>query len=146
MGIFFLKHLPLLIQVIIVGPTSEWLKYQHEKVTIFPFHRKQEYSFKMILSNVMTEDIYISIDKDVLHSSEVITNWDQGVMTVKTLIDYLRQLLLHKRVIGIDICGEAPLSPINLFSPKHSNAIQKNEEVNLKILEVSLGLQQKYLA
>lgn len=50
------------------------------------------------------DPIYLSIDKDVLAKSVVETNWDQGVMTEKALLDCIR--LLRPRVFAADITGE----------------------------------------
>ncbi|MGR6009077.1 hypothetical protein ACT7CZ_15665, partial [Bacillus cereus] len=38
-------------------------------------------------------------------------------------------------IYGIDICGELPVYPSQLFLPKYKNAIQKNEQANLQILK-----------
>ena len=48
--------------------------------------------------------IYLSIDKDVLTSGAVRTNWDQGVMSADELLGAVR--LLRGRLLGLDVCGE----------------------------------------
>ena len=42
---------------------------------------------------------------------------------------------MNKSIYGIDICGELPVYPSQLFLPKYKNAIQKNEQANLQILK-----------
>ena len=49
--------------------------------------------------------LYISVDKDVMNTSECITNWDQGDLTIAELEDLLTGLATGRRVIGADICG-----------------------------------------
>ncbi|WP_044893360.1 arginase family protein [Bacillus alveayuensis] len=139
---FALQNIPYLKHVLIVGPTSKAYNFQHQKVTIFSFHKEQNYSPKLILSNIKTDNIYISIDKDVLHKEEAATNWDQGKMKLKTLLSFLEQILVQKRVIGMDICGESPLSHGRFFSA----SIRKNETANLKVLQTCIRLQERSLA
>jgi arginase family enzyme len=145
---FALENIPLLKQVIIIGPTVEKIHpLDSSKVTIFPFYHRRNYSSKLILSNIQTENVYISIDKDVLHPSEAVTNWNQGNLSLSTLIQYLQEILKNKNVYGIDICGEMPASPIDLFHPVYKESIQKNELANLKILQTCLDdTRQKILA
>lgn len=133
---FALKELPLLQQVVIIGPTTAISRHPTDpRVVIFPFDGSQKYSIKSILSTIQTQNIYISIDKDVISRSEVITNWDQGTMDLDTLTEYLESILTKKQVEGIDICGEAHISPVNKVLPNYQSIIQKNEAANLRILQ-----------
>jgi arginase family enzyme len=52
------------------------------------------------------ENIYISIDKDVLSKACVNTNWDQGDMSLDELYSILGELFANNNVIGMDVCGE----------------------------------------
>lgn len=54
------------------------------------------------------EKIYLSIDKDVLATTEVHTNWDQGSLSTEQLIHQLHCIFHETKVIGADICGEDP--------------------------------------
>jgi len=49
--------------------------------------------------------LYLSIDLDILSPQYIRTVWDQGDMTVSELLDRIRELTLHHRIIGVDICG-----------------------------------------
>ncbi|MCX7156083.1 MAG: hypothetical protein NTW45_06525 [Rhodocyclales bacterium] len=51
--------------------------------------------------------IYLSIDKDVLASTEARTNWDQGVMRVDELGAAIR--LLKGRIVASDITGDVSI-------------------------------------
>lgn len=42
---------------------------------------------------------------------------------------------MNNSVYGIDVCGELPVYPSQLFLPKYTNAIKKNEKTNLQILK-----------
>jgi arginase family enzyme len=137
---FALEHIPMMKQVIIIGPSSAKVdSSRFSKVTIFPFDRQQNYSSKLILSTIQTDTVYISIDKDVLNQTDAVTNWDQGNMSILTLTQYLQDILKHKDIYGLDICGEAPSSPIHLFLSTYKDSIQKNETANTKILQTCLG-------
>ena len=49
--------------------------------------------------------LYISVDKDVMSTSECITNWDQGDLSLSGLGEVLTELAEGRRIIGADICG-----------------------------------------
>ena len=52
-----------------------------------------------------SEPIYLSLDKDVLSTQVVQTNWDQGVMQLDELTSAIR--MLQERIIGSDVVGDA---------------------------------------
>ncbi|CAA7626470.1 arginase family protein [Magnetospirillum sp. UT-4] len=53
-----------------------------------------------------TERVYVTIDKDVLHADEAVTNWDQGEMRLDHILACLRVLAGSHAIVGIDVCGE----------------------------------------
>lgn len=56
-------------------------------------------------------------------------------MKISTLLKCLHSLIRNKNVYGIDICGELPVYPSQLFLAKYAIAIKKNEKANLQILK-----------
>ena len=54
----------------------------------------------------LSSNIYLSIDKDALHTQEAATNWDQGSLTFEQLANTLQILAQNRKILGIDICGE----------------------------------------
>lgn len=136
---YALKDIPLLQRAVIIGPTNI-LEHQinHPRVCVFPFINGDYYAKRSILSAIHNQNVYISIDKDVLNTIEASTNWDQGVMNLATLTGYLEGILISKQVEGVDVCGEAHLSPTDLLLPDYQTLIQKNETANLKILQTCL--------
>jgi hypothetical protein len=67
---------------------------------------------KLIQDHILTADshpVYLSIDKDVLSSRVVRTNWDQGVLTEESLIDAARFLKPH--ILAADVTGEISFHP-----------------------------------
>jgi arginase family enzyme len=136
-----IEKLPMLQKVIVVGASRE-LEDQNpprvrEKVTLFsyPYAGTLESLSHSIVSNVPTDTVYISIDKDVLDRSEAVTNWDQGNMTIHDLVRLVRSILTHYKVSGVDICGEYPLSPLGIFRADSGRIIRKNELANRIILD-----------
>lgn len=141
---FALKKIPLLKQVIIIGPTSvQSHQTRLPRVTIYPFNIKHPYYLKSVLSSIHTEHIYISIDKDVLNTFEAETNWDQGAMDLQTLTQYLKLLFEKRDVEGVDICGESKISTVSQFLPDFQRTIKKNENANLMILRECLNSSSK---
>ncbi|WP_019121641.1 arginase family protein [Brevibacillus massiliensis] len=127
-----ITRLPLLQQVVWVGVQSDSFSGDpgiRSKMLLLPDleHPGQ------LLSSLVADDIYISIDKDVLDEADAVTNWDQGKMRLKQLIMALHTLVLNKNVIGIDICGELRVAPGDEW--KYSEQIRLNEKANLAILE-----------
>jgi hypothetical protein len=62
---------------------------------------------KLIQDRILTADsnpVYLSIDKDVLSSRVVQTNWDQGVLTEQNLFNAVRFLKPH--LFAADVTGE----------------------------------------
>ena len=52
--------------------------------------------------------LYISVDKDILTREDAVTNWDQGQVGLDELLACVRAAFGGRRVIGMDVCGEAP--------------------------------------
>jgi arginase family enzyme len=76
--------------------------------------------------------VYISVDKDVLSTHEVMTNWDQGEMSLETLLNMIREICTDRKVLGADICGLLPASSGEAESLKASEA---GKITDLKIIE-----------
>jgi hypothetical protein len=93
-----------------------------------------------------TEAIWLTIDKDVLPESEALTNWDQGQMPLRALLDLIGGIGAHKRIAGADICGEFSLpalcNPLKRIESRidrpqrRADAVQlaRNETVNRELL------------
>jgi len=79
-----------------------------------------ENALDVILAQIATDAVWLSIDKDVLPPSEALTNWDQGRMPLDAVVRIIRALGAHKRIVGADICGE--YSP-----PQHRNPFKRWE-------------------
>ena len=82
--------------------------------------------------------VYLSIDKDVLKRGEVVTNWDQGDLSVDELFGFVRALFITEKkcfgrdIIGADICGECTPDQEDCDISK---AISGNDEFNLKMIQ-----------
>ncbi len=139
-----LLHLPLLRHVILIGTRSDLAAqidpHFSSYITVFTSQQLRETNINTfissILSSIHTDTVYISIDKDVLSPEEVETNWDQGVMTLAQLQAIVKALIhCSAKIYGVDICGELPVSPLDVFHQDKQMSIRKNEKVNLEILQ-----------
>ncbi|MBU9710243.1 arginase family protein [Evansella tamaricis] len=137
-----LEQLPLLKKVVIIGVQGELsaslpvnLK---EKVTIISNDSFQiEYrpsNLYRIIQEIPTSSIYISIDKDVLEKAAAVTNWDHGNLPLEQLLDWLQGISTYKFVKGVDICGEYPSSPNEVFLHNIRSYINLNRITNWKML------------
>ena len=78
------------------------------------------------------ESVYLSVDKDVLSKEEIDTNWDQGCLSVRLLLDMLRMLVKKRTLLAADICGEPGRE-------EKAAKRRKSSEINRKILETLSG-------
>lgn len=76
--------------------------------------------------------VYLSIDKDVLATDELITNWDQGQMSADDLLSFVKEMLSTRNVIGIDVCGECAPDQEGISV---DTEIKRNDEFNIRLLK-----------
>ena len=140
-----LEELPLLQEVILVGPDEEAytqvepdlqqkvLFLSREKLSTMTAEEKEGFF------NNLSEDLplYVSVDKDVLCKGDASTTWSQGDMRLTTLVSGVQTVLecakeSSGKIAGVDICGEADAEAV------HEN--EANDYANEKLLEVFEGL------
>jgi hypothetical protein len=68
--------------------------------------------FRQIGKSLKNIPVYISIDKDCIRSAELETDWESGQFSCLELLEGLKALLTEIKVIGIDVCGERSLHPL----------------------------------
>jgi len=131
------RHLPQLARVVMIGPPAKALRQLPAGVRdkIILVSSLSATTPEKLLTQIPTEDVYLSIDKDAFAPSIVQTNWDQGDLTFGSLLPFLDELFHLHKVRGADICGELPASPLELLQPQVHVAIAKNEQANERLLE-----------
>jgi hypothetical protein len=77
-----------------------------------------------------TNPLYISIDKDVLSKRDYVTNWNQGSLEINELEAVLREVMAHRNVYGVDICGG-----INDFAGQGGSVEKTNLKTDIRIFE-----------
>lgn len=104
-----------------------------------------------VIDAIPSEAVWITIDKDVLPEDEVLSNWDQGEMPLARVLETIRVLRAHKRILGADICGEySPAQHTNWFKRIEARMDQprrvvadadfaQNERVNVALLRAIAG-------
>jgi arginase family enzyme len=141
---FALKTLPLLRHVVIIGANMSNADLDErplpDKVTVIPENEVKRSSVaameQKIRSILKDQPIYISVDKDVLDENNAATNWDQGSMTLRQLLYLIRDLKHTNPIVGVDICGELPLSPLDFLSSDWVRHVKKNEIANKAIVDI----------
>ena len=85
--------------------------------------------------NVLSPNLYISIDKDALSPTYAATNWDQGSLTLDALKNCITTLATGRKILGIDICGERAHD----FEGDEHHTVQEadtlNSELNRELVE-----------
>ena len=112
-----------------------------------------EQAGQTILAQIATDAVWITVDKDVLPEDEVVSNWDQGQMPLRAVLELIEAVGRGHRLVGADICGEyAPPQFPNVFkrwevrrdqprrSPPDAAALARNVEVNRRLLAAIAGV------
>ena len=85
--------------------------------------------------NVLSPNLYISIDEDALSPSYAVTNWDQGSLTLDALKNCITALATGRKILGVDICGER----VHDFEGDEHHTVQEadslNSELNRELVE-----------
>lgn len=129
-----LEHNNWIQKVILMGLSKEQaalipVKYEEKLICIEEQEIKSR-TFWEKLRQVQEEyPIYLSIDKDVLSTEVVRTNWNQGSMLGWELKKILHILLSKCQVIGMDVCGECTPALDQLSD------IENNSRFNEKLME-----------
>ena len=125
-----LEELPLLQEVILVGPDEEAytqvepdlqqkvLFLSREKLSTMTAEEKEGFF------NNLSEDLplYVSVDKDVLCKGDASTTWSQGDMHLSELMSFLELVLERQNILGMDVCGECDMdSGSEDFLNDHAN-------------------------
>ena len=125
-----LEELPLLQEVILVGPDEEAytqvepdlqqkvLFLSREKLSTMTAEEKEGFF------NNLSEDLplYVSVDKDVLCKGDASTTWSQGDMHLSELMSFLELVLERQNILGMDVCGECDIDSCSEdFLNDHAN-------------------------
>ena len=125
-----LEELPLLQEVILVGPDEEAytqvepdlqqkvLFLSREKLSTMTAEEKEGFF------NNLSEDLplYVSVDKDVLCKGDASTTWSQGDMHLSELMSFLEIVLERQNILGMDVCGECDMDSCSEdFLNDHAN-------------------------
>lgn len=138
-----LQDLPNLRKVILIGTADRWaeeipLSFRN-RVKVYPESVLQEgLDGCELAEEIPTDLVYISVDKDVLARSEAVTDWDQGSMAVQQVIDLCETATEGHQVVGGDLCGEQPVSPVLACQPASRQGILLNERANRRIAKAIL--------
>lgn len=131
-----LEELPLLKEVILVGPDQEAFDQTEptlrEKVRFLSREKLSEMTLeeKVSFFEELTAELptYLSVDKDVLCPEEASTTWSQGEMTLEELCQFVKILLEKQDILGMDVCGEC--------DPDACEGDHLNDLANRKLLEL----------
>lgn len=125
-----LEELPLLQEVILVGPDEEaYTQVEPDLQQKVLFLSREKLSTmtaeeKVGFFNNLSEDLplYVSVDKDVLCKGDASTTWSQGDMYLSELMSFLELVLERQNILGMDVCGECDMDSCSEdFLNDHAN-------------------------
>lgn len=125
-----LEELPLLQEVILVGPDEEaYTQVEPDLQQKVLFLSREKLSTmtaeeKVGFFNNLSEDLplYVSVDKDVLCKGDASTTWSQGDMLLSELMSFLELVLERQNILGMDVCGECDMDSCSEdFLNDHAN-------------------------
>lgn len=136
-----LRTLPMLQKVILIGPEDgEVLEAERcfQDKVLWVRECELKNAAEQIRETLKTYPVYISFDKDILSETYCTSGWTQGEMKPEMAMELIRLAHRQSKVIGIDICGEAP--------PKDGGfdetAMLRNLELNRYFLHKIKGLKE----
>lgn len=127
-----------LIEEIKNEPSAEFERYA-SRVTFIPETLLRTPNFdisQVALAALRSSNLYISIDKDALSIDNVVTNWDQGSLTFEQLENILKNLFTHRKILGVDICGERARNQDFPEGIDEGSADATNNALNKKIFSL----------
>ena len=125
-----LEELPLLQEVILVGPDEEaYTQVEPDLQQKVLFLSREKLSTmtaeeKVGFFNNLSEDLplSVSVDKDVLCKGDASTTWSQGDMLLSELMSFLELVLERQNILGMDVCGECDMDSCSEdFLNDHAN-------------------------
>ena len=125
-----LEELPLLQEVILVGPDEEaYTQVEPDLQQKVLFLSREKLSTmtaeeKVGFFNNLSEDLplYVSVDKDVLCKGDASTTWSQGDMHLSELMSFLELVLERQNILGMDVCCECDMDSCSEdFLNDHAN-------------------------
>lgn len=117
-------------QVLVLGSDVENKNLKTFEDSKLKVLKEKDLSFeklKSTLSCVNTENIYLSIDRDILSENELKTDWDQGNISVHFLCECISYIASNFKIIGADICGDLDFHSEN--SPEFKNSISVYKKI-----------------
>lgn len=91
-----------------------------------------------ILKRLPTPRVYLSIDKDCLRNEYALTNWEEGMLSLKELLWMLKLIMGHVDLIGLDIVGDYSEISVNGKLKKFISYLDHPEDLKTKYLSDAL--------
>lgn len=132
-----LETTPFLKEILITGVSEENAREGNwnQKIRMLTEEEWTEETVTQFFGTIQTQAVYVSIDRDLLATNEVLTDWDQGTLSLAALLAALSLLLKNHTLIGADICGDVrPTFHDNGWADHRT--VQKSSFVNEKIFNL----------
>lgn len=105
-----IQTLPMVQKILMIGVGEENEKemVERHKGVIETISERQLVFLEELLQEdkIPTKNIYLSIDRDILSETEILTNWNQGTILLEQLKKAIRLAAETHTVIGADVCGD----------------------------------------
>lgn len=175
--VYSLARLPQVSRIIIVGLESGDINgtgfkngdvesYLNQKIILLPYqaveiqvgnetailHSKLSENLAdgitEIIGHIITNDVYITVDKDCLRQEDAYTNWEQGTLPIATVVRVIEAIQAKFNIVGADTVGDysppkfrSPLKWIGAWLDRKvsntsdsSHLLQRNELTNIALL------------
>lgn len=130
---------PVIKEVIVIGSTQqnekELVETNLSKIRFLYEKEMTKERIEELAKTIQTEDIYLSIDRDILTEKQVQTNWDQGTITVDQLLQAICLVAKNHQVIGSDVCGDLEWDYTSSFRYPMKKYLQQTYQVNKLLFE-----------
>lgn len=130
-------------KIIVIGPYKNIIDYPSDKLLLL---QEKDINYKNILKlnkSIPTKNIYISIDRDILNEKTLITNWNQGNLTIDKIVKSIKLISKNKNLIRADISGDLDWSFHSKIDISNKCSLKKSIHVNNILFKHLINILQK---
>lgn len=113
-------------KVYIIGASKKLLDnvFEDEKIILLCEEDFTREKFAKLVSEIEANNIYVSIDRDILSKEVLETNWDQGIFSLEDLLYCISYIREEKNIFAMDICGDKSWMWNEMKSKEYINSLE----------------------
>ncbi|AMB98719.1 hypothetical protein AWM75_01330 [Aerococcus urinaehominis] len=102
-----------------------WVK---QKLTILSERDLLAGHYQELAKALAGQQIYLSVDRDILATCELATSWDQGRLTSQQLCHWIEAIVPNHQLLGADICGDMNWTSQSVFNLDYKKLVSQSRQ------------------